>query len=267
MRGECPLLRHAVAGTANGHRSRVNLVRLASLLALVGAWLYGLGPGEVSPLVLPEMQAVWSEFISLIFSAETYRHIRVTFFEVFVAILISGTTGLLVGFWAARSALRSQVIEPLLAWAYLAPSILFYPLILLWFGFGVSSKIAYAVGNAFFVVAYNCLRGFARVDEAYVRVGQAFGASKFQLDWGIKFRAALPLAAAGMKLGAALVMISVIVTEMLASTAGLGHLISRYATSFFTARTYATILLVLVMVGLFHAVVGWILREDRFRIG
>jgi ABC-type nitrate/sulfonate/bicarbonate transport system permease component len=246
------------------HRLKVLGLRLAAVVAFFATWLYMLGPGEVSPLVLPQLDRVGEELWAFVSSAELYGHVWVTMVEIFAALSIAGIAGFIVGFWGARSELRAGVLEPLLVWGYLVPTILFYPLLLLWFGFGMSSKIAYATISAFFPIAFNCLRGFRRVDPRYINVGRAFGASKQQMDWSIKLRAALPMAAAGLKIGAALCMITVIVAEMLASSRGLGYLIRFYSQSFSTARTYAIIIVVLMVVGVFQFVVKQLLREDRF---
>ena len=248
----------------DAHKRWVIPLRLAAVAAFFGTWLYMLGPGGVSPLVLPEIGSVAAEFWGFISSAELYGHVAITMFEIFTALTIAGLVGFLIGFWGARSELRAGVLEPLLVWGYLVPTVLFYPLLLLWFGFGPSSKIAYATISAFFPIAYNCLRGFRRVDARYVNVGRAFGASKSQMDRVIKLRAGLPMAAAGLKIGAALSMITVIVAEMLASSRGLGFLIRFYSQSFSTARMFAIIIVVLLVVGVFQMAVKQLLREDRF---
>jgi ABC-type nitrate/sulfonate/bicarbonate transport system permease component len=246
------------------HRAKVSGLRAAAVLAFFGTWLYLTGPGDISPLVLPDLPRVAEEFWAFVTSAELYGHAAITMTEIFVALSIAGVSGFLLGFWGARTELRAGVLEPLLVWGYLVPTVLFYPLLLLWFGFGMSSKIAYGAMSAFFPIAYNCLRGFRRVDVRYINVGRAFGASSRQMDWVIKLRAALPMAAAGLKIGAALSMITVVVAEMLASSQGLGYLIRFYSQSFSTARMFAIILVVLMVVGVFQYAVKKLLREDRF---
>jgi ABC-type nitrate/sulfonate/bicarbonate transport system permease component len=244
---------------------KARILQVVALSLFFGAWLYLQGPGDVSKLILPVLSQVVREFFGFLTSSELYRHARITFVEMSVAFSIAAVTGLAVGFWGARSQLRARVLEPLLVWGYLVPTILFYPLFLLWFGFGMSSKIGYGAVSAFFPIAFNSLRGFARVDERYVKVGRAYGASARQLDLLIKFRAGLPMAAAGVKIGAALTMITVIVAEMLGAHQGLGYLIQFYSQSFAPARTYAVIAVVLLIVGIFYVVMNRLLREEAPR--
>lgn len=244
---------------------KARILRALAVVVFFGSWLYLQGPGDVSPLILPPLANVVREFWGFLSSRELYGHAGVTFVEMLTAFTLATVTGLGVGFWGARSQLRARVLEPLLVWGYLVPTIMFYPLFLLWFGFGMTSKIGYAAVSAFFPIAFNSLRGFARVDERYVKVGRAFGASPRQLDGMIKFRAGLPMAAAGVKIGAALTMITVIVAEMLGSARGLGYLIQYYSQSFVAARTYAVIAVVLLIVGVFYIVLTKLLREEAAR--
>lgn len=244
------------------HQVKVQAVRFLAAATLLGVWYYAIGPGGVSSLILPPPTRVLSEAWSFLSTAELYRALAVTMTEIFVSILIAGSLGFVIGFWGARTERRAGVVEPLLVWGYLVPHILFYPLLILWFGIGMSSKIAYAASSAIFPIAFNCLRGFRRVDDRYVRVGRAFGASPTQLDWLVKLRAGLPMAAAGLRLGAALSMITVIVAEMLASSKGLGYILKFYSQSFVTAKAFAVTLIIILVVGLFQLIINRLLPGD-----
>lgn len=248
------------AGTGfNTHPLKVWALRLAALGTAAGVWLYAIGPGDVSPLILPHPTDVLSAIWEFLGSGEIYEAIRVTMFEILVSLLIAAVGGFLIGFWGARSERRSRVLEPLLVWGYLVPHILFYPLLVLWLGIGIPSKIAYSASSAILPIAFNCLRAFRRVDLKYVNVGRAFGASPLQLDWLIKLRAGIPMAAAGLRLGAALSMITVIVAEMLSSTQGLGYLLKLYAQSFSTARSFSITFIILAVVAIFLFVIDKII--------
>jgi ABC-type nitrate/sulfonate/bicarbonate transport system permease component len=241
-----------VATSRRRHMLKVRGLQVLALAVIVVAWLYGQGPGGVSPIILPALVAVLEAFVNFIVSPEIYEAIAITMTEIFISLLIAGLLGFLIGFWGARTELRAGVLEPLLVWGYLVPHVLFYPLIILWFGIDMPSKIVYAASSAVFPIAFNCLRAFRRVDPRYIAVGRAYGASHRQMDWLIKLRASVPVAAAGLRIGAALSMVTVIVAEMLASTGGLGYLLKFYAQSFSTARSYAIILVVLLVVGAFQ---------------
>ena len=229
--------------------------RLLTLCVAVGLWVYGNGPGGVSPILLPKLPDVLDEFASLLTSADNWLDVRTTIYEIVIAGTMAVTAGLGVGFIAARSRFWTAVIEPMLAWGYLVPLVLFYPVFILWFGVGSWSKIACAGLAAFFPIAYNAVRAFSTVDPEHIRVGVAFGASPVQIDWLIKFRAGIPVAAAGLRIGAATTFIMVIVTEMLSAQRGLGYELARSSDTFQRSTTFAITLFVMLIVGVFQYLV------------
>ena len=117
------------------HQFKVRLLQLSAASALLGTWYYQTGPGGVSSLILPPIPKLVTEFGYFLVTSELYSAIWVTFKEVFIALALAIVTGIAVGFVGARSAFRSQVLEPILVWIYQVPMILFFPLFLLWLGF------------------------------------------------------------------------------------------------------------------------------------
>jgi NitT/TauT family transport system permease protein len=147
------------------------------------------------------------------------------------------------------------VAEPVLAWGYMAPLVLFCTLCILWFGVGVWSKIFCANVSAFFPIAFNSLRGFRAVDLRYLRVARAFGASAGQADRPVKIQAALPMVMSGLRIGAALDIITVILAEMLASQRGPGHRMAHAGQTLMVPDVFALIVIVLVLVALLQLVI------------
>lgn len=238
-------------------------LRLLAVAVLLGFWAYGNGPGGISPLVLPTISRVWAAFIAALADSGTYLAAAITFGSILAAFTIAAVLGLIAGFWAARTPLRMRVFESLFVWGYLAPLILFYPVFILSFGTGVTSKIVFGAVNAFFPIAYNAVRAFATVDERMLRVARAFGASSLQTDFLIKLPAALPLISSGVRIGAAVSMITVILAEMLASTGGLGYELAKASQTFAAPTAFAMILLLLLLVALLQGIVQIALTPRR----
>lgn len=242
-------------------RIEVWSLQLGALAALIGAWAYATGPGGVSPILLPEMSRVRDELRELVVSSQLWRDVGVTLTELIAAFTIALVLGVLVGFACSRTALRSQVAEPLIAWGYLVPTVLFYPLFILWFGVGMPSKIAYGAISGFFPIAFNSLRGFRAIDPRYVKVARAYGATNAQTDRQVKMPAAMPMVLSGVRIGAALCMITVILAEMLASTRGLGYELARASNTLQTPTAFALILVLLVFVAIIQLVIQRLGRE------
>ncbi|RZU30978.1 ABC transporter permease [Blastococcus saxobsidens] len=245
------------------HSSTVWALRLLLLLIVVGAWLYGTGPGEISFLILPPLGEVFSAIGGLVTTQVFWTALGVTVFEMLVAFLLAAVVGVSLGFFLSRTPLRAQASEPLLSWGYMFPVVLLYPLFLLWVGVGIGSKIAYAATAAFFPIAYNTLRGLRSVDEKYLKVGVAFGASRLATDRHIKAGAARPMILSGLRIGVSVVMISVVLAELLGSNAGLGYELQRAASTLRLPDEYGIALLLLVVAVTLQRVLELALRPRR----
>jgi ABC-type nitrate/sulfonate/bicarbonate transport system permease component len=230
-------------------------LRLLLVVVILGAWTYATGPGGVSPILLPRLDLVWQQLVALLQEGPTWAAIGVTLFEIGLAFVVSTVAGIGLGFVCSRTPLRAKVSEPLLAWGYLAPLVLFYPLFILWFGVGLWSKILYSAVSGFFPIAFNALRGFQAVDERYLKVAKAFGASPGQTDRLVKVWAALPMVMSGVRIGAALNIITVVLAEMLASERGLGYELAYASQTMQVARVFALIIVLLCIVALLQLLI------------
>ncbi|MER7006928.1 ABC transporter permease [Dactylosporangium sp. NPDC000555] len=235
------------------HRLRVWGLRLALVTVIVALWLFANRPGGISPLILPELGKVAQSFVDLVITPDTWRQAGITVFEMVVAFSIAAVVGLGTGFALSRNRISSRTAEPLFAWGYLFPFVLLYPLFLLWVGVGIQSKIAYAATGAFFPIAYNTIRGLRSIDERYLKVGKAFGASAFQMDIDVKLGAARPMILSGLRIGSSIVTISVVLAELLGSNAGLGHEIEQASSRFQIANSYAVVVLLIVIAAVLQA--------------
>lgn len=231
------------------------MVQLGLLAALLGIWWYATGPGGVSPLLVPSVDATLAEVWKLLGSGEMWANAAATGFEILMAVLLSVVVGFAIGFFCSRTQLRVLVAEPMIAWGYMIPFVLFYPLLLLWLGVDMESKIAFGFLNGVFAMALNTLKGFKSVDQNLVRTARAYGASHRQVEWTVKLPAALPVVLAGARVAMALALITVILAEMIGSRRGLGHELLTASVTLNTALSYAYVVLILGIVAVLHFVV------------
>ncbi len=235
------------------------LVRAVAVAVIFGVWFYLNRPGGVSRIILPSPDAVGEALVSLLGRSLIWSGLLTTVIEIFAAFTIAAVAGVTFGFWAARHPTRARVLESMLAWGYMVPLVLFYPIFVLWFGVDVASKIAYAATSAFFPIAYNSLRGFTTISPTHLRVARAFGASRRQTDLLVKIPAGLPMLGAGLRIGAATSMITVIFCEMVASSRGLGHILSAFTESLATPRTFSMIVIIMCVVGVLQSIVAFVI--------
>ncbi len=236
-------------------------LRLLLLVIVLGAWTYGTGPGGTSFLILPSITDLLSAFVSILATAILWKAVAVTLLEIVVAFLIAVVAGIGIGFFLSRTPLRGRAAEPLLAWGYMFPFVLLYPLFLLWVGVGIGSKIAYAAVAAFFPIAYNSLRGLRAVEAKYLKVGVAFGASKMDIDRHIKVGAARPMILSGIRIGASVVLIAVVLAELLGSNMGLGYELQKASSTLQIPQEYAIVVLIVIITVAVQSVLERALRS------
>jgi NitT/TauT family transport system permease protein/taurine transport system permease protein len=130
-----------------------------------------------------------------------------------------------------------------------------------WLGIGTLSKIAYGAAAGFFPVALAAVLGIRSIDPRYAEMARAVGATPLQMLTQIKVRLALPAIVSGLKVGTSLVIISVIQSEMLSATDGIGFWISYHRSLFNTGHVYLGIILVLVMAAVANAALSALERR------
>ena len=216
-------------------------VQVAFVLILFGLWYAGTTYWRISPILLPNPLAVWSELKDVLSTGEFIPDLRVTLTELAIAFAISSTAGITLGYLISRSRYSIRVFEPLLAGIYSVPIILFLPLYILFFGLGPASKIALGATISFFPVVLNTIAGFGNVDRIFVLSARSMGASDFQLFRWVLLPAAFPVILTGLRIGFIVALLSILGSETIASLAGLGHRIVHLAEGMDTARMFAYI--------------------------
>jgi ABC-type nitrate/sulfonate/bicarbonate transport system permease component len=244
------------------------LLRGGLIVVVVGLWQFYGSAGRVSSLILTAPVPVVEAMGHLVTTAVFWDSLRTTVIEILLSFLFALIGGVLIVFLIGRSPFVLRIFQPILTWGYLVPHVIFYPVLLLWFSIGIESKVVFASAVGMLPIAFNGLRGLQNVDPKFIRVGRAFGASSTQLEFMIKYRAALPMLLAGVRLGLGTVIINVIIGEMLAAKSGLGVLLTTANQNFDTSQTYAIILVIMILSGLLFPIIeAPYRREHRRQLG
>ncbi len=245
------------------NKTGARLVQAAFVASVGLLWHFTTASGRVSPLLLPPLQAVWRELVTLIASARFWPDLRVTLYELAVAFLIAAVAGSAAGYAVSRSSYAVRVFDPLFAGMYSIPAILLFPLYVLFFGLGTGSKIAMGATIAFFPVVLNTITGLRQVDRSYVSAARSMGASSFQMFWSVMLPASLPVILAGLRIGVISAFMTILGAETIASFAGMGHRIVELAENMDTAKMFANIVLVMFIALLLNAAVALAERSGR----
>jgi ABC-type nitrate/sulfonate/bicarbonate transport system permease component len=243
---------------------RILLARLAVLAALVLGWELWAARGNPLLYVPPSrLGPALGRVLGLAAYPALLTHFGVTALEVLVAFVLAVGLGLALGFALGLPRHLGEIYEPLLAAAYAIPSVVGYPSLMLFFGLGPASKIAFGVLLGFFPVVLAVLAGIRSVDPHLLTVARGFGAGPGACFLKIVLPAITATLLAGLRAGLALCVVGVLVGEILGARRGLGYLINYAYGLFRTADYVALALLAIVLVLTVDGVAAWAERRAR----
>jgi ABC-type nitrate/sulfonate/bicarbonate transport system permease component len=243
---------------------RIALGRLVLLAGLLVVW--ELWARHRDPLLYVPPSRVMPALLRLL-RLEAYpalpMHFGLTVFEVLVAYALAVGLGLALGFALGLPRHVGEIYEPLLSACYAIPSVVWYPSLMLFFGLGPASKIAFGVLLGFFPVVLAVLAGLRAVEPHLLTVSRALGARPGACFVKVVLPAITATLVAGLRAGLALTVVGVLVGEILGARRGLGYLIN-YTYGFFRTADYAALaLLALLLVLVVDALAAW--TESRAR--
>jgi ABC-type nitrate/sulfonate/bicarbonate transport system permease component len=128
-----------------------------------------------------------------------------------------------------------------------APMTAFVPLLMMWFGLGVESRIAVVFLFAFFVIVINTMTGVKQVDRIFVEMARSFGAKELEVFFKVMLPAAMPAIMAGVSIGMGRAVKGMVTAEMLLTLTGVGGMIMQYGSAFATDALFAVILTILMV--------------------
>jgi ABC-type nitrate/sulfonate/bicarbonate transport system permease component len=233
-------------------------IQAASLLAVVLVWHAATRARWVSPLILPELGQVARMSAALLERRQSYHHVAVTVAEFGAAMLLALGAGLAVGVLAGTVRYLGDLVEPVLLALYAVPIVMAFPLCILFFGIGATSKIAFGALYAFFPIAIHALKGLRHVDRGLVRAAVSMGAGRWRLLTRVMIPAALPMILTGVRIGSVLGLLSIVAGEMLGSLEGVGQMLARSVEGLAAAEAFAWILVTILMVSAVGGTLSWL---------
>jgi NitT/TauT family transport system permease protein len=234
-----PAARARPASPGELHQRRVTAARLLLVGAILALWQAVVSVGLVDPFWISSPALVAKELWTLVASGELATDIGMTVLEALVAFVVSSVLGIASGLLLARSPFWDEVLAPIIVALNSLPRIALAPLIILWFGIGITAKVVTAFTLIYFILLVNTLSGAKNVDNDILIIARLMGASPRDLLWKVTLPSALPWIFAGLNLGLTYSLLGVIVAEILASNQGLGYLIASSAGTFNTAGVFA----------------------------
>jgi NitT/TauT family transport system permease protein len=148
--------------------------------------------------------------------------------------------GILMGWYGRLNA----ILDPFVSALYATPRIALLPLIMIWFGIGIESKIAIVFLGAVFPILVNTVTGVRTISADFVKVARSFGASDRQMFMTVALPSSVPLLLSGLRLGLGHALIGIVVGEMYGAHYGIGHLIAVSGARFQTDAVMVGIIII-----------------------
>jgi ABC-type nitrate/sulfonate/bicarbonate transport system permease component len=224
-----------------------NLVRIVSVAVTLGAWeWYGRG---VDPVFLSYPTAIVAAVPAMLATGELQRAFVSSVLGLSIGLAAAIGFGTLFGLLMGRYRFVDQLLDVQINALYATPNVALIPLLILWFGLGLLSKIVIIFLAGFFPIIVNTYSGVRNVSRGLVEVALAEGANEAQIFTKIVIPASLPFIATGVRLAMGRAVVGMVVAELFTAVSGLGGAIITYGNAFKTDKLFVVIIL-LALLGL-----------------
>ncbi len=215
-----------------GHSNLLSggLISLVSLVLFLGVWEFVVDIRWINRILLPPPSAivkeVWRNLVSIVTGGPIFQHFYVTVLQILIGFGISLVLGLVIAVLVSEVSLLRRAIYPYIIAFNSLPRVAFAPLFVIWFGFGIWSRIAMVIAIATFPIIVNTIAGLNATDPDALKLMRALGATRLQTLVRVRIPYLLPYFFAGLELAMVLAVIGAIIAEFAAGNKGLGYLMT-----------------------------------------
>lgn len=241
-----------------------------TLAFLVLIWYLIVWIGDLRAFILPTPHLVFNRFIEVLTDGSLLRHFSITLGEVLAGLMLGAVTATSLGYLLAKSPAMERLLAPYIVASQSVPIVAVAPLLVIWFGPGILSKVLVCALIVFFPILINTVVGVRAVPQDLYHLMQTLQANRWQMFRMLELPAALSVILGGLRIGATLSVIGAVVGEFVGSDRGLGFLINIGRGQFDTSLVFVAVFSLVVMaLGLYGIVVfferkllSWQVRED-----
>ena len=230
------------------------------LVVLVFIWHFYVTEAKVSPFILPAPKAVYAAWIDMLWSPRAWAHTGWTIYATLYGFLWALVIGVGLGVLIGRVRWLEATLNPFIVATQVIPKVALVPLFVVWFGFGVTSKVIVAAVLAFFPILTNTVLGVKSIDHGHRDVMTSLNASRWQVFRRLELPSALPYILTGMEVGIVLALIGAIVGEYLGGNNGLGAMLIAKMNGFETDGLFAVIIQMTILGFIFYFGIGALRR-------
>jgi NitT/TauT family transport system permease protein len=215
-----------------------------SVLAFLAVWQLVAGAQLVPALFLPAPTEIAAAMAQMFADPTIWVDLETSGQEFLLGYALAALIGLPLGLLAGRYQRLAWSLDPFISFFYSMPRIALVPLLLIWFGIGIYSKVAVVFLGAFFPIAINTMAGIRSLDPALLRAARSFCASELQVFRTIALPGSVPFTLTGLRLGVGHALVGVVVGELVAAQHGIAQRMSIAGTTFQVPTMFAALVVI-----------------------
>jgi ABC-type nitrate/sulfonate/bicarbonate transport system permease component len=197
----------------------------------------------VNPMFMSSPSLIFNAAVQLFASGEIWNDLRVSGIEFFWGYVLSVAVGIPFGIAVGWYKRLSYLFDPFINALYSTPRVALLPLVIIWLGIGIISKVGIIFLGAVFPIMINARDGVKTTPYNLLNAARSFGASEWQLFKSVVFPSTVPFLISGLRLGVGRALIGVMVGELYAATAGIGFMITVAGATFQTDKVFVGVLI------------------------
>ncbi len=199
-----------------------------------------------SSLLFVPLSKVMAQFGLMVGSGDIWPHVQVSLLEFGLGMVLASAVGIVLGLLMGTYSWLADTLDPLVSALYSTPVAALAPLFIIWFGLGLSSKVAVVFLLAVLPILINTYSGVRSVDPSLVEVAASFNASRLQIFTKVLVPGAIPAIMSGLRLGGGRGLLGIVVGELFGARAGVGYLIFIASQNFDLATLFVGVLILAV---------------------
>jgi len=234
------------------------MIPMIILVVLIVIWEIWVQFGDIPKWQLPAPSAIAQEIVAS--WSLLLHHAYITLQEIVAGFFVALIFGLLLATAVTHSKILERAILPIIVSSQTIPIIAIAPLLLIWVGYGLASKIIVVVLISFYPIAVNTIDGLKAINTDMVAMMRSLGASRWQIFTKLQIPTSLPYMFSGIKVGISISVIGAVIGEWVGASGGLGYLIKYSQPLFLTSRVFAAIFVLSIMGVALFALAGLVER-------
>jgi NitT/TauT family transport system permease protein len=238
------------------------LIPTVTLIAILGLWQLAEFVFQFNRIILPSPLEIGGAFISNY--QVLFKETAVTLVESVSGFLLGGVSAYLLAVAFVHSRTAQQAVYPYAVALKSTPLIAIAPLLVLWFGNGMLSKIVMSALVAFFPILVNAVSGLSAVDPEAIDLMKSLSASRWQVLTKIRIPNSLPYLFAALKISSSMAVVGAVIGEFTGATEGIGHLITASSYYLETPLMFAAIVMISLAGILFFWLMGYLEKKVVF---